>query len=115
MLDDSAISAIRAYDLSLVGKPVVKENVPLDALVFAEWQTPYTSFDVYKEKRCHFDPETNEWLEDYIRLMAMNADRLPRIIVQYTKTGIALIDGLHRVSALLIHTDRTFVSALVFA
>lgn len=92
---------------------VTRARIPLDALVFAEYQTPCTNIEDFRTKRCTYDPETNDWLEFYIRDMARGVDVIPPILVRVTETGLELIDGWHRTTALLIFTDRHDIDALV--
>lgn len=107
------VRAVDAYPLPIWNKTAVKEYFPLDALVFAEHQTPWTHFDTYVKDRCHYDDETNDWLVRYVWEMAYAGDKLPPILLHVTDTGIALVDGCHRTSALLMFGVRYFIEAWV--
>lgn len=110
---DLMVETICAYDINLFDSEVVQERFPIDALVFAEHQTPYLTVEEYREKRCTYDEETNEWLEHYTREMAKNVHLLPPILVHLTDTGVALVDGVHRTSALLMFTNDIRINAWV--
>ena len=92
---------------------VTRDRIPLDALVFADYQTPSTNLEDFRTTRCTFDPETNTWIEFYVREMAEGVDVMPPILVRITENGIELIDGWHRVTALLVFTDCVDIDALV--
>lgn len=105
--------AVDAYPINLWDREVTRERFPLDALVFAGYQTPYTSLDEYGEKRCTYDRETNAWLIQYVTEMAANVDRLPPVLIHIRPNGLCLVDGWHRASALLMRTDEIRIDAWV--
>lgn len=76
--------------------------LPIDALMFSEYQTtPWASLDEFKEKRCNYDQDTNNWLVYYVTEEMLKSD-IPLIYVDITETGVNLVDGVHRVTAHLI-------------
>ena len=100
--DLNFINAVENYDPAIWDRDVAIMNLPIDALVFAEHQTPWTSFDQYCKDRCKHDQETNDWLVNYVWQMAHDSYKLPPVLVHLTDTGLALVDGCHRTSALLM-------------
>lgn len=100
--DLNFINAVEHYDASLWDKEAVLLNFPLDILVFAEHQTPWTNLEQYKRDRCTYDSETNDWLVNYVWQMAHDSAKIPPVLLHHTDTGIALVDGCHRASALLM-------------
>jgi hypothetical protein len=114
--DDSDINfgrAVDAYDPDIWYREVTHERFPLDALVFAEHQTPWVSFEEFTEERHKYDDETNNWLTHYVNQMALNVDNVPPVLLDITPTGVALVDGCHRTSALLIFTNRIRIDSWV--
>lgn len=105
--------AVTHYNKYLWNHRIIRERFPLDALVFAEHQQPWTDLEQYKKDRCKYDRETNEWLVYYVRHMAGNVDNLPPVILDLTDTGVALVDGVHRASSLLMFTDEIRIDAWV--
>lgn len=107
--------AVDAYPINLWDREVTRERFPLDALVFAGHQTPYTDFNVYREKRCTYDRETNEWLEQYVMEMAVaaRAGTLPPVLIHIRPQGLCLVDGWHRSSALLMLTTEIRIDSWV--
>lgn len=111
---ESVSSAVEGYGRpELLERQIILEVIPLDALVFAGHQTPWLNEDEFREKRCRFDEETNEWLVNYVRSMGAEGPFLQPIIIMATEDGVDLIDGLHRVSALLMYTNATHIAAWV--
>lgn len=106
-------AAVEGYNKYLWNHRVIRERFPLDALVFAEHQQPWTDLDQYEKDRCKYDEETNAWLLWYVKEMAGNRDNLPPVILDLTATGVALVDGVHRASALLMCTDEIRIDAWV--
>ena len=92
---------------------VTRDRIPLDALVFADYQTPSTNLEDFLATLCTFDPKTNTRIEFYVRDMAEGVDVMPPILVRITEDGIDLIDGWRRVTALLVFTDCVDIDALV--
>jgi len=111
--ENLANAILAYYSPGFTLREVTREMFPLDALVFAEHQQPYTNIEDYRERRCHYDPETNEWLEHYVKEMSKNINILPPILLDITATGVALVDGVHRTSALLMFTNLPNVEAWV--
>lgn len=87
------------------------EEIPIDALVFARYQTPWTTLEEYQKERCHYDPETNEWLVNYITEELLQP-HIPPVYVDITETGLQLVDGKHRVTAHLIAGHETILVQL---
>lgn len=110
---DGFVGAVKSYNPQLMDREVQRERFPLDALVFASWQTPYTKLEMYRALRCKYDEETNLWLENYVKEMAAKPDNLPPVLLHISRRGVALVDGLHRTSALLMLSDRIRIDAWV--
>lgn len=105
--------AVDSYPIDIWGKIVTRERFPLDALVFAEHQTPWIDFEQYKTERLKYDDQTNNWLRYYVLDMAEEPDELPPVLLRLTDTGVALVDGCHRVSALLMLTNEIRIDSWV--
>lgn len=97
-------NAIHAYE-ELTGRKYepgdITVSIPLDALVFADYQQPWTSLEDYKRDRCIYDPETNAWLIAYVTEVLIKPT-MPPIFIDILEDGVALVDGVHRVTANLI-------------
>lgn len=112
---EGLVGAIDAFNpnSTFLDREIQRERFPLDALVFASWQTPYTTLEMYRALRCKYDEETNLWLENYVKEMAAKPDDIPPVLLDITRRGVALVDGFHRTSALLMLTDRIRIDAWV--
>src|SRR6187399_644302 len=86
------INAVDKYPVNLWDREVTRERFPLDALVFAGWQTPLTSFEQFKADRCKYDRETNAWLQWYVSNMAAAAKNgtLPPVLIHIRPNGLCL-------------------------
>lgn len=96
-MDDSQHMAVDNYAL-VTGRqysPGDLVTVPLDALVFSTYQTPWTDLEAYARERCIYDPETNDELIHYVT-GNWSLTEPPPIYLDILKDGVALVDGLHR-------------------
>jgi hypothetical protein len=104
-MDENQQIAVSEYLIQTgrVFEPGEIVEIPLDALIFAQYQGQYIypTLEDFKERRCKYDPETNEWLVNNVTEVLLRPE-IPPIYVDITKNGVALVDGAHRVSARLI-------------
>jgi hypothetical protein len=110
-IEDTRELAIEAYERK-TGRAFVPGEVveiPVDALVFAEYQTTWASLEEFAEDRCRYDRETNEWLVYYVT-EALLQPEVPPIYVDVLDEGVALVDGAHRTAAHFI-AGRTTIPA----
>lgn len=84
-------------------------EIPIDALMFSVYQKPWATLEMYREVRCIYDPETNEELV-YLVTQLLNEPHIPPIYVDVLHDGVALVDGVHRVTAAMI-AGKTHVLA----
>lgn len=112
-MDDSQRFAISEYQkvTGRVYEPGDYTHIPIDALVFSDYQVPWTTLENYKEKRCLYDPETNEWLVHYVTEELLKV-AVPAIYVDITETGVNIVDGAHRVTAYLIAGQEDVLARL---
>ena len=113
LMDDSQTFAISEYLIKTgrVYEPGDYTHIPIDALMFSDYQVPWKDLDEYKEKRCNYDPETNEWLVHYVTEDLMKVE-VPAIYVDITETGVNIVDGAHRVTAYLIAGQEDVLARL---
>lgn len=112
-MDDQQRAAIEAYKKTMGIDFVPGEVVelPIDALVFNSYQPVWTDLESYRKQRCNYDDETNEWLEDMVREYLLEP-HIPPIYVDILPDGVAVVDGVHRVSAHLIAGHTTILAQL---
>lgn len=96
-MDESQIRAISSYKQFTKRTYVPGDMVlvPIDALMFATYQTPWPDLDSYVRDRCVYDPETNEELIWYVTENWSDTTP-PPIYIDILNDGVALVDGLHR-------------------
>lgn len=105
--------AIRAYE-NETGRTFVPGEVveiSVDALAFAEYQTPWLDLDSYIDARCIYDPETNGELVWLVTDFFLHT-KTPPIFVDILSDGIALVDGSHRTTAAFIAGKSTILAQL---
>lgn len=101
--DDYRELAIHNYERK-TGRTFIPGDVvemPIDALVFAEYQKPWVTLEAFAEDRCVYDQETNEWLVYYVT-EGLLAPEVPPIYLDILDDGVALVDGAHRTAARFI-------------
>lgn len=112
-MDDNQITAISCYKMN-TGRTFVPGEIveiPIDALVFTEYQKVWTNLQDFEEDRCIYDSETNEWLVDLVTEVLLEPD-IPPIYVDVLPDGLALVDGVHRTTAAFISNRSTILAQL---
>lgn len=112
-MDEGQEVAVKAY-LEKTGRHYVPGDLvemPIDALVFTEYQRVWLTLEQYKAERCKYDPETNDWLVYQITETLLESD-IPPIYVDILPDGVAIVDGSHRLTAHLIAGHETVLAHL---
>lgn len=113
-MDENQEAAVEVYE-DRTGRRFVPGQIvelPIDALVFTEHQKVWTTLEDYKKDRCKYDPETNEWLVYFVTDFLRETPRIPLIFVDILDDGVALVDGVHRVTSAFIAEQPTILAQL---
>lgn len=81
-------------------------EIPVDALVFTEYQSVWPTLEEYEAERCCYDSDSNKELVFLVTVLLLEP-HIPPIYVDVLPEGVALVDGAHRVSAALIAGQST--------
>ena len=113
-MDEQQKLAVEAYEENF-GRVFVPDDevvmIPIDALLFSEYQHVWTDLDEYWQDRCIYDPETNEELIYFVTTL-LREDGIPPIYVDILEDGVALVDGVHRTTAAFIAGDTHIAANL---
>jgi hypothetical protein len=107
-MDEYQEAAVQEYNKT-TGRSFVPGDsidIPTDALAFTKYQHAWTELEEFKSNRCIYDSETNDELICYVTEFLLGPE-IPPIYIDILEDGVALVDGVHRVTAAFISGQPT--------